>query len=258
MGSLAERLFFLSERDAFGIRQLTRYLEERHPDWLARFDHLVPGRNWYPNGGPMNGQSARCQLVRELAVAKRFEAVVETGAFLGATTEFLRFVFGAPVWTVEVRPRNWAFSAFRLHGLEGVYVHRGDSRALLRELASQRHITSRSTFFYLDAHWYRDLPLWEEVNLILEYWRDPLVLVDDFKVPHDQGYGWDDYGPGARLCLEDLWSHVPHACEISFPGIPSEMETGARRGYCLVAKHDTLAEFSRLALTEPVQLPTRS
>lgn len=253
MTSFSERLFHLSERDTPTIRYARRRVEERYPELLGRLDSLVSGRAWVL-GGPMNGQRARCRLLVELAVAVWFDQVVETGTFLGATTEFLRFVFGVPVWSAELRPRYWGFAAHRLSGLDDVHLFRGDSRALLERLSARPMMTASPTFFYLDAHWYSGLPLWDEISLILGRWENPMILVDDFQVPGDEGYGFDDYGPGKCLSLRDLRMHVELPSEVVFPTIPSERETGARRGYCLVGKPGFAASLGHLQLTAPLPL----
>jgi hypothetical protein len=91
-------------------------------------------------------------------------------------------------------------------------------------------------FFYLDAHWYEDLPLADELNLIRDGWTNWVAMVDDFAVPGDQGYGFDDYGPGRRLSIEYLPGRVTETAGIFWPRGSSEAETGARRGTLIVAQ----------------------
>jgi hypothetical protein len=54
-------------------------------------------------------------------------------------------------------------------------------------------------FFHLDAHWEGDLPLQEEIEIILGRFPNFLIMIDDFRVPGDSGYGFDDYGRGKML-----------------------------------------------------------
>ena len=72
----------------------------------------------------------------------------------------------------------------------------GDSRNVLRSLSTAAGVGGRSVFFYLDAHDSGDLPLREELEIIFENWSDAVVMIDDFMVPHDSGYGYGDYGVG--------------------------------------------------------------
>jgi hypothetical protein len=105
--------------------------------------------------------------------------------------------------------------------------------------------------FYLDAHWYADLPLRDEIRTIQENWTDFIVLIDDFEVPGDAGYGADRYGK-TRLSLGYVADLITEAgIDVYFPRIRSGDETGARRGYVflpagggskLLADHASLVE----------------
>jgi len=89
-------------------------------------------------------------------------------------------------------------------------------------------------FAYLDAHWEADLPLAEELEIVFGWDSDAIVMIDDFQVPDDPGYGYDDYGPGKAL-TPDL---VDPACrafglEQLYPVLASANETGVKRG-CVI------------------------
>lgn len=189
----------------------------------------------------MNGQPGRRSLTRALAQAVQLEAVIETGTFRGTTTQFLWDVTGAPVWTVEANPRYAAFARRRFAGIPEVAVHTGDSPAFLRRLADDPGVPKDRVLFYLDAHWGQGLPLRSELITVLGAWREPIVMIDDFEVPGDGGYGFDDYGPAERLGL----SYLPEA-EMAgfvplFPALRSADERGLKRG-CVVIVSDTLAQ----------------
>ena len=62
----------------------------------------------------------------------------------------------------------------------------------------------RSYFVYLDAHWAEELPLAEELCIVASAWTRCVVMVDDFQVPGDSGYAYDDYGPGLALTEDYL------------------------------------------------------
>jgi hypothetical protein len=195
----------------------------------GRIDLLRPSfrSSW---GGPMNGQEFRRAIVRSLAREIAFDRVIETGTYRGSSTEFLRDVFGVPVETVEGDPRLYTYSRNRLAFDPAVTVTLGDSRDFLREIAGRGDV--KMPFIYLDAHWEEDLPLREELEIIEPAWDRAVVMIDDFAVPGDDGYTFDDYGPGRALTLDYLppmpdWS-------LRFPAAPSSAETGARRGCCIL------------------------
>lgn len=178
-------------------------------------------------GGPMNGQAGRREIVRQLTAQVRPEAVVEAGTFRGDTTAFLADVTGSPVHTVEASRRFHVFARWRL-GRDDVHLTLADSRAFLRAF----DLSAEVVFFYLDAHWEEDLPLKEELEIIAARFPRSIVMVDDFEVPADAGYGFDDYGPGVVLTEEILPDAVRDWTRL-YPRLASRHETGACRG-CVV------------------------
>jgi hypothetical protein len=66
-------------------------------------------------------------------------------------------------------------------------------------------------------------------------------MVDDFQVPFDKAYGYDDYGPCRTLTAELIAPIVAaHSLQVLYPSIPSAEETGARRG-CVVIANNSVA-----------------
>ena len=105
--------------------------------------------------------------------------------------------------------------------------------------------------FYLDAHWNADLPLVEEIGIIASNWSEFIAMIDDFQVPHDEGYGYDDYGDHQRFTLNDFGSTFERYALIPFfPTAPSDRETGHRRGCVVLVGRgelsDALGELSVL------------
>lgn len=160
---------------------------------------------WFPDrgaswGGPFNGQTARQALFREIIGNTQPHAIVETGTYLGTTTEFMAQT-GLPVFTIEAHPRNYGFARARFWRRRNITLLQGDSRTALRTLfdGPLQRLSSCTLFFYLDAHWNENLPLAEEIDIVFGRCPSAVVMVDDFQVPADPGYGYDDYGPGKAL-----------------------------------------------------------
>lgn len=190
-----------------------------------------------PWGGPFNGQRRRRELFEELHRAGRFHAVVETGTFRGETTEWLARHADRPVVTIEASPRFHRFAQQRLARRSNARVVLGDSRRELANLAANASFPKENVLFYLDAHWGDDLPIADELATIGGAWRRSVVVVDDFQVPHDPGFGWDDYANAGRLCLEAVSFEALAPGLLFWPSAASSEETGSRRG-CLVAAMD--------------------
>src|SRR5262249_42296175 len=145
---------------------------------------------------------ARQALFVDILVKTQPHMIVETGTYLGITTELMSET-GLPVFTIESHPRNYGFACARFWWRQNVRVLYGDSRARLGRLFDEtlHPLYGLTLFFYLDAHWNDDLPLAEELDIVFRRCPKAVVMIDDFQVPSDAGYGFDDYGPGKALVL---------------------------------------------------------
>jgi predicted O-methyltransferase YrrM len=193
-------------------------------------------------GGPFNGQSNRVQIFKAIMAYARPAAIIETGTYLGATTYFLAGV-GLPVYSIEGNPRNYGFARARLWWKLNVKLRQGDSRAELKKLFEGPLDSLRNSplLFYLDAHWDADLPLAEEIDIIFDRTPNAVVMIDDFEVPSDPGYGYDDYGPGKALNAEYIATLVKtYDLAVFYPSAPSHEDTGLRRGCAILCKASVL------------------
>jgi hypothetical protein len=197
----------------------------------------------------MHAQRYRREVVAQLFERLGLEVAVETGTNLGNTTNYLARTFDVPVHSSEIVPRYHHAARRMLREVPNAHLYLKDSRSFLRELAAQSEITSKPTFFYLDAHWYEDLPLNDEVNIVAGSWEDFAVLVDDFSVPGDSGYAFDDYGPGKALVIEYLRATLgEHGLKAFFPTVPSAQETGGRSGYVVLVPTHLASALSDMPL----------
>src|SRR5262249_27160002 len=121
-------------------------------------------RSTDPLGGPFNGQKARQDLFRHLLQACRPAVIIETGTYLGSSTDFMAECSGLPVYSVEADPRNYGFAKMRLRKHDNVKLSLGDSRRFITKFieAKTSEYAGHPLLFYLDAHWGDDLPLFEE------------------------------------------------------------------------------------------------
>jgi hypothetical protein len=212
------------------------------PKWLGTLELYLRPHLKDSLGGPFNGQQFRQTIFLELISTFKFEAIIETGTYRGNTTEFLSKKSQLPVYTVEQNRRLYYYSKRRLRHLKNVNVELGDSIAFLERIAQDYTVPKHDIFFYLDAHWDKNLPLFEEIDLICKYWNMSVVMIDDFQVPGDEGYIYDDYGSGKRLSLEYLYPLSKVQMTAFFPSKPSQYETGARCGCVVLAQYNAAAK----------------
>ena len=218
----------------------SKRVRARLDEQLGMLDYWCRRESREPWGGPFNGQVLRQRLFLELCSRVLFAAIVETGTHHGSTTAYFWQATRVPIHSFELSPRRHGFARARLWRAADVHLHRGDSRAGIAALASSRALPPGPVFFYLDAHWNRDLPLRQEIDLAFAHWPRAVVMIDDFAVPDDAGYGFDDYGPDRALNLAYLGPRVKPPVTAWFPSAPSSAETGARRGCVLLARDGEL------------------
>ena len=189
-----------------------------------------------------NGQRHRKRIFTEIINAISFDAILETGTWLGNTTGYMRQTADKPVYSCELNPRFFALAKMRLADLAAVHLNLKDSRKFIQD-CRQSDLAAKTVFFYLDAHWYDDLPLSEEMDLIGSCWKQYVILIDDFQVPDDAGYGFDNYGTGKALALELLAPAIKkYNLAVFFPSARSSDETGGKCGCVVLAPRGAVAE----------------
>jgi hypothetical protein len=183
----------------------------------------------------MNGQFIRASILLRMLNGFGFEGFVETGTFLGETCFLVLQQTDLPVWTCEVH-KDYAEPARQALGAwdSRVTFAPEDSRKFLDSVL--RDHSERKLMFYLDAHWWDDLPLREELRMILEHARSFAIVIDDFRVPTDDGFGYDSYG---ERVLQMEWiapALAGYADRVTawYPAYPSSIETGYRRGMVIL------------------------
>lgn len=196
-------------------------------------------------GGPFNGQQGRQAMFAELVEKLGVTSIVETGTFRGSSTAFMAERSGLPVFSCEAHGRYYYYSKRRLKNFDAVQLSRSDSRGFLKRIFSENVLPAGPTLFYLDAHWYNDLPLWEELAIIFSTSDQCVVMIDDFRVPGDPGFSYDDYGPGRCLAIPDLRQNFATDADFFFPRLSSAAETGMKRGVVVVARGETAVAIAR-------------
>lgn len=197
-------------------------------------------------GGPFNGQTHRQRMVEAFIRKLSLHAIVETGTYRGTTTAYLASLTHLPIYTVELKTPTRGFACAALWRFKNVRVYGGDSRLFLRKLAAKTAFRGKRLLFYLDAHWPLDLPLAEEIAIVFTTWDRALVLVDDFQVPDDSGYAYDNYGPGKALTFDYIRPAIRKFGLHTFvPSLPSILETGKKRGSVVLAADADLIEILR-------------
>jgi hypothetical protein len=191
-----------------------------------------------------NGQAGRKKIFEEICRAVLFDVIIETGTYIGNTTAYMAETSGVRVITCEVDKRFHKVAKTRLSDFDNIQFYLGDSRGFLKNLIDNG-MGNKTAFFYLDAHWYADLPLQEEIDLIATNWNRYCILIDDFRVPGDEGYGYDSYSFGKSLELALIENSITkHGLGTFFPATSSSNENGSRRGCVLLTSPDMTSSIT--------------
>jgi hypothetical protein len=190
-----------------------------------------------------NGQQHRKKIFCDLLEKFNFQAILETGTFMGNTTGYMRQRASCPIATCESSSMFQAVAMSRLKKMNGIEFVLGDSREFLRDKLSAGAFkgTAGPLFFYLDAHWHDDLPLGSEIEIIGENVGECVVMVDDFQVPGDGNYSYDDYGKGKSLDMFTFNKSFSKAgMKVYFPTLSGAQETGGKRGCVVLCKGEQI------------------
>jgi hypothetical protein len=184
-----------------------------------------------------NGQFVRAFILLKLFRYFKCSAFIETGTYLGQTAYFVRKVFHTVVFSCELNKRYYWASKISLFFLSGVYLSSRNSPDFLKRLGARSRKCLSNPVFYLDAHGYEYWPLADELNVISKYFTKGIIIVDDFFIPGNPKFDYDQYG-GKRLSI-DLVKRNFHKesseFRIYYPVYNSDLEAHlCKRGMCII------------------------
>jgi hypothetical protein len=235
------------------VKRMAGPYVSRYHDTLRRIhdlevavDSMILSPVWKPDlSKALNGQKARQGILDDILGTFDVAEVIETGTFLGDTTGYFAHLLpNVPVRSCELSPRFAGLARARLGAFSNVEVSCSDSRVFLSGLDNVGSAgTGKVSLVYLDAHWHSDLPLQEELGILTNKRPDSIIVIDDFQVPDDSGYSFDNYGSGKELTLGNFRPLFDrHGLQWFFPVCPSAAETGYRRGCVVLAPVGSLSD----------------
>lgn len=193
--------------------------------------------------GAFNGQILRMQIFHDLAKSDLIAEVLETGTHWGTTTEYMAWRVACPVRTTEISPYFIEASRLRFAELSdlgagwrsNVELFALDSREFLRTVLSHDLPPGKFSFGYLDAHCEYlgqtqvENPLLGEIDLIRAARQHCILMIDDFKIPDDAGYGFED-----DITLEAIEAQLSRFDAKFFP-VGSRHDSGFKRGFVILS-----------------------
>ena len=114
------------------------------------------------------------------------QVFIETGTYMGASTRLAAEVFPI-VHTVEISEALYWRAVALFWDSKEIHCHLGESREFIAQMAKE---ILEPAIWYLDAHWFarttqpvggkaEGLPLWEEIQALIDRPAGDIVIVDD-------------------------------------------------------------------------------
>jgi len=193
-------------------------------------EHIEPYRymdEWRVK--PFNGQSKRLVNICLICNAFKPDYCIETGTYIGTTTTLLAGLSTTKTYTFEINQKSALQAKKRFSAnypnlkIECVNANSVDEMPkILSTIKSEMKI-----FAYLDSHWLHEVPTSQEIKILSLWGNNWVAVIDDFRVDHDLGYGFDQYRN--IVVGQDVVPQIS-GLQIWVPKEKSEYETGARRG----------------------------
>lgn len=193
--------------------------------------------------GVLNGQEGRRALFEHTIKEFACDAIIETGTYKASTTLYFS-QFADTVISLESSSRYFTYARLRTANVKNIEILRGRSQDLLPGILGRPALRGKRIFFYLDAHGDGKMPLEYELRTIAELTKENLIMIDDFEVPGDSGYRFENYGGTERLSLSYLKRlDLRRDLFVFLPTLSSVQETGFRQGYCLATNSSDVASI---------------
>lgn len=157
-------------------------------EWKFKMESAKAIREWEQAGKPVPPPSYfKNQVIREAQERYQLDTFIETGTFLGNTTEIQRRRFKR-IFSVELSVDLFNRARQRFSRYNSVTILQGDSATVLPQIMNQVQAPS---VFWLDAHYSgvlggeqtsraaKDCPIYEEMDAIFAHKHDHVILVDD-------------------------------------------------------------------------------
>ena len=181
-------------------------------------------------GGPF-GFDIQVALAFDEIVANYIpDVLVETGSFLGDTTEYLAAAYPElPILSCDVTPQHCNVTSRRLMDRPNARVVRasGETVVIATQLKYERPL------YFLDAHWYEAWPLAAELKAV----NKGIAVIHDFNVGHPR-FSYDTYAGidcGPRLLSKNLRSDVYWVLNVRHETPFPILQTGRRSGVAIAA-----------------------
>jgi len=170
---------------------------------------------------PYHGDTYTVKVVDE--IMKNIEQFVETGTGWGDTINYMGTTYNVPCISCEADTDRFTKTITLTQKLPNVNIYSIDSPNLLN---SDNIDVNKKTLFYLDAHgqFYNEYgikitvdPIHEELTAIFKRFKDPIIIIDDFKNPYSSHFSYDRLKGNSELSIDYIKNYIPDDYNIYLP-----------------------------------------
>jgi len=141
-----------------------------------------------------HGDEYLIQIVDSLMQKSRY--FIETGTNVGTTLAYVAKKH-PDVQCLSCEPDGQAFdhAVKNVESCSNVHIYNEVSQEFIGRLEKDfSYLFEDNCLFWLDAHGYGfDWPLRDEIEFITNNFDSGIILIDDFKVPGEEQFGYDEY-----------------------------------------------------------------
>jgi hypothetical protein len=128
-------------------------------------------------------------------IIRQCKYFVETGANVGTTLAYVARTY-PNVFCLSCEPNKVAYRRAKgnVSKYSNVAIYNETSQKFLKRLLKDQYILTSDALYWLDAHGYGfKWPLREEIRVLTRYCTKAFFLIDDFRVPGLDCFGYDEY-----------------------------------------------------------------
>lgn len=165
-----------------------------------------PQRNFYFFYVGFHGDKYLLEIVDLLV--KKCDYFIETGSQTGSTLAYMSRTY-PDVHCISCEPDDEAFqrASQNISAYQNVDLYNETSQDFIERFRGSREILDSEVLFWLDAHGHGfEWPLREEVSFITTNFKRAFILIDDFKVPGLDCFGYDEHQ--GQICAFDYVKDV--------------------------------------------------
>ena len=196
---------------------------------MELYDELMPNepRLMPMQSHPFNGDFYVCEEFLELQKKFNIKTVIELGSCVMGTTKWLAENF-ENVKTVEINADFRKFGLERTKGMRNIESLLGDS---VRMLPIMLKDICTTPLIFIDSHWEKHFPLFDELDIIYQSGLKPIIIIHDCQVPEHPELGFDSY-MGVNISFESIEPFLNNIYKgfYAYHCNSTEKSAGAKRG----------------------------